>query len=156
MSFHQTFLTAGLGQAFSASGASAAVIRTALVTAFKLRFSRVGSCTLVQNAHDQTFLTGKVGLDAESVTLSRGIGVGEQSSMPQDEARDGEPVVTMVSRLLWAEGVQELVDAGAILRERGIAVRIRLMGMANPTSPVSLLEGELRRWHAEGYVEWLG
>jgi glycosyltransferase involved in cell wall biosynthesis len=147
---------AGLGQAFSADGVSAGIIRMTLVAAFELLFRRAGTCTLVENADDQAFLTGEVGLAAESVALIRGVGVNEKRFVPQDESFQQEPVVTMVSRLLWPKGVQELVDAGAILRERGIGVRIRLVGAPDPTSRVAVPESQLRRWDAEGRAEWLG
>jgi glycosyltransferase involved in cell wall biosynthesis len=147
---------AGLGQAFSATGLSARMVRTGLLMAFRLLFARKGACTLVENSDDQAFLTGKVGLPEDSVALIRGIGVDEKRFLPHEEPEQDEPVVTLVSRLLWPKGVRELVDAGAILRERGIRVRIRLVGMPDPTSRVSVPEEQLRNWNAQGAVEWLG
>jgi glycosyltransferase involved in cell wall biosynthesis len=147
---------AGLGQAFSSAGLPAALVRSFLVSAFKVMFSRKGVCTLVENADDLGFLTAKVGLSADSVVLIRGIGVDETRFSSQREVSHDVPVVTMVSRLLWPKGVRELVDAGTTLRERGIRVRIRLVGMPDPTSRVSVPEAQLRKWDAEGAVEWLG
>ena len=147
---------AGLGQAFSAPGWSAAMIRAVLLAAFRLLFSRPGACTLVENADDKVFLTSKAGLAEDSVVLIRGIGVDEKRFVPHEEVPQREPVVTMVSRLLWPKGVQELVDAGGILRQRGIDVRIHLVGMPDPTSRVSVPEAQLRRWSAEGLAQWLG
>jgi glycosyltransferase involved in cell wall biosynthesis len=147
---------AGLGQSFTADGMAAAMMRMALTGAFGFLFSRPHTCTIVENSDDQAFLTTRAGLEADSVALIRGIGVDEQRFVPQDEPPHDAPVVTMVSRLLWPKGVRELVDAGAILRERGIRVRIRLVGMPDPTSRVSVPEAQLRQWDAQGALEWLG
>jgi glycosyltransferase involved in cell wall biosynthesis len=90
------------------------------------------------------------------VTLIRGIGVDEVRFAPQEKPPHGKPVVTMVSRLLWPKGVQELVEAGKILHRRGVEVTIRLVGLPDHTSRVAVPEARLRQWVEEGAIEWLG
>jgi glycosyltransferase involved in cell wall biosynthesis len=58
--------------------------------------------------------------------------------------------------MLWPKGIGELVQAARILRERGVAVRIRLVGMPDTTSRVAVPAGQLAQWQAEGLVEWMG
>jgi glycosyltransferase involved in cell wall biosynthesis len=147
---------AGLGQAFSSKGFPANLIRTVLVSAFRVLFSRKQMSTIVENSDDLAFLTGCVGLRRGSVALIRGIGVDEKRFLPTDEPAQAQPVVTMVSRMLWPKGVQELVDAALLLKERGIQIRVRLVGVPDPTSRVSVPEPQLRKWSDDGVVEWLG
>ena len=147
---------AGLGQAFSSEGMMAAVIRTGLMGAFRVLFSRAGTCTIVENSDDRHFLTSVVGIDDSAVALVRGIGVDVSRFMPVPEILNSIPTVTMVSRMLWPKGVGELVDAARILRKRGKPVNIRLVGVPDPSSRVSVPERQLLEWQAEGVVEWLG
>ena len=147
---------AGLGQAFSSEGMMAAVIRTGLMGAFRVLFSRAGTCTIVENSDDRHFLTSVVGIDSRAVALVRGIGVDVSRFMPVPEILNSIPTVTMVSRMLWPKGVGELVDAARILRKRGKPVNIQLVGVPDPSSRVSVPERQLLEWQAEGVVEWLG
>jgi glycosyltransferase involved in cell wall biosynthesis len=147
---------AGLGLAFSSSGVYAGLVRAIVTTAFRLLFGRPGNCTVVENSDDRAFLINKVGLDADSVILIRGIGVDIRRFAPTPERLEGVPVVTLVSRMLWPKGIGELVEAARILRERGVAVKVRLVGMPDTTSRVSIPERQLAHWNAEGVVEWLG
>jgi len=147
---------AGLGQAFSSEGMMAAVIRAGLRGAFRVLFSRAGTCTIVENSDDRHFLTSVVGIDGRAVALVRGIGVDVSRFMPVPEILNSIPTVTMVSRMLWPKGVGELVDAARILRKRGKPVNIQLVGVPDPSSRVSVPERQLLEWQEEGIVEWLG
>ena len=147
---------AGLGLAFSSRGILNGFMRAVLTRAFKWLFGRPGSCTVVENSDDQAFLVDKAGLAAGSVILIRGIGVDTERFAPTLEPKGDVPVVTLVSRMLWPKGIGELVQAARILRERGVAVRIRLVGTPDTTSRVAVPAGQLAQWQAEGLVEWLG
>lgn len=147
---------AGLGQAFSSKGMSASIIRSGLVTAFRILFSRRGICTIVENSDDRDFLAASVGIDRQAVALIRGVGVDVSSFKPVPEPRQGMPTVTLVSRMLWPKGIEELVQAARILQQRGRPVRIQLVGVPDPSSRVSIPEQQLLEWQTEGVVEWLG
>lgn len=147
---------AGLGQAFSSTGMAAGLIRQGLITAFRLLFRGKHTCTIVENADDQAFLVSRIGLPEHQAVLIRGIGVDEQRFCYHDEQPQTVPAVVMVSRLLWPKGVRELVEAGRILRARGIGVQIRLVGKPDDASSVSVPESDLQAWHDQGDIEWLG
>lgn len=147
---------AGLGLAFSSRGPFAALVRSVLIMAFGLLFSRPGTCTVVENSDDRRFLVSRARLDADSVILIRGIGVDTKRFAPAPENLDGKPVVTLVSRMLWPKGIGELVQAARILRERRVPVNIQLVGTPDATSRVAVPEQQLAKWDAEGVVTWLG
>jgi glycosyltransferase involved in cell wall biosynthesis len=59
--------------------------------------------------------------------------------------------------MLWDKGVAELVEAGRLLRARGVAdFVLRLAGEPDPHNPASIPEQQLRDWSNQGVVEWLG
>ena len=147
---------AGLGQAFSSTGLAASVIRQGLITAFRLLFRRHHSCTIVENTDDRQFLIDTVGMSPERAVLILGIGVDEQRFAYHEETEQAVPAVVMVSRLLWPKGVRELVEAGRVLKARGINVVIRLVGKPDEASSVSVPQEALQAWHEQGDIEWLG
>jgi glycosyltransferase involved in cell wall biosynthesis len=147
---------AGLGLAFSSRGLLAAVMRRILTMAFRVLFARPASCTVVENADDRAFLVEKARLDPDSVILVRGVGVDTLRFAPVPETATEIPVVTLVSRMLWPKGIGVLVEAARILGERGVAARVRLVGMPDSDSRVSVPAGQLEQWQAEGVIEWLG
>lgn len=147
---------AGLGQAFSSTGMVAGLIRQGLMVAFRLLFRGRHRAIIVENSDDRAFLRSRIGLPEQQVVLIRGIGVDEQRFAFHEEQPQTVPAVVMVSRLLWPKGVRELVEAGRILRGRGIAVVIRLVGKPDEASRVSVPEQTLQDWHEQGDIEWLG
>jgi len=147
---------AGLGQAFSSTGMVAGLIRQGLMVAFRRLFRGRHRATIVENSDDRAFLLSRIGLPEQQAVLIRGIGVDEQRFAFHEEQPQTVPVVVMVSRLLWSKGVRELVEAGRILRGRGVAVVIRLVGKPDEASCVSVPQQTLRAWHAQGDIEWLG
>ena len=147
---------AGLGQAFSSTGVAASVVRQGLITAFRMLFRRRHSCTIVENTDDRQFLIDTVGMSPGRAVLILGIGVDETRFVYHEESGKAIPAVVMVSRLLWPKGVRELVEAGRLLRTRGIEVVIRLVGKPDEASSVSVPQEALQAWHEQGDIEWLG
>lgn len=147
---------AGLGQAFSSTGRGAGLVRQGLIMAFRLLFRGKHTCTIVENSDDLAFLTARVGLPEKQAILIRSIGVDEQRFAFHEEQPQTVPTVVMVSRLIWPKGIRELVEAGRILRARGIDVLVRLVGKADEASSVSVPESDLQAWHDQGDIEWLG
>jgi len=147
---------AGLGGAFSAQGIGAHLIRSLLKVTFKALFRRKNTCTIVENSDDREFLLASIGLPPQQAILIRGIGVDEHRFSYSEERDTDVPVITLVSRLLWPKGIGELVEAGHILRARGLKFRIQLVGMPDPASRLSVPEDRLRTWQSQGDVDWLG
>jgi glycosyltransferase involved in cell wall biosynthesis len=65
-------------------------------------------------------------------------------------------VAAYVGRMPRPEGVLDIVAAARLLNQQGAPVRIVLVGAPDTTNPESLGEDDLRRWQAEGVVEWWG
>lgn len=68
----------------------------------------------------------------------------------------GVPVVVLPARMLRDKGVHEFVAAAAVLRAAGVQARFLLAGGTDADNPSAIPEMQLRQWHAEGDIEWLG
>jgi glycosyltransferase involved in cell wall biosynthesis len=144
----------GLGLLYSGSAGAAGLLRGPVSAVLRL-LSRKRAWTIVQNSDDLAALrAARIG-DADRTVLIRGSGVDLRRFSPMNEAA-GVPVAAMVSRLVGLKGVTDLVEAARLLRSRGVALRIALVGSPDPDNPTALTHEEIRRWVAEGAVEWWG
>ncbi|MBT6273351.1 MAG: glycosyltransferase family 4 protein [Chromatiales bacterium] len=145
---------AGLGFLFTSRAAkesvAARLVNAVLGPVLRLKGRRV----IVQNPDDREQLLG-LGVPASHLHMIRGSGVDVTYYRPVPEP-DGVPVAAMVSRLLWDKGVGEFVEAARVLRDRGVSVRIVLVGSVDPANPASIDEQQVLDWVSEGVVEWWG
>lgn len=143
----------GLGHVFIAEGGLAALRRALVVAAYRVAFRHPRSRVIFQNPNDQEAL--RHALRPKKAVLIPGAGVDPDEFAPRPEPV-GEPLVVLASRMLWAKGVGEFVEAAARLRERGISARFALVGDSDPSNPAAVPERQLRDWADSGVVEWWG
>jgi glycosyltransferase involved in cell wall biosynthesis len=144
---------AGLGFLFISSGVKARTIRTGLKPLLQAVHRSSHARLVVQNEDDRAIFL-KAGIRRESTAVIRGSGVDVEAFRPAPEP-DGTPVAVCVSRMLWDKGIGELVEAARLLRNRRVALRVRLVGPTD-ANPSSIPESQLRAWAGEGLVEIAG
>ncbi|MDW3206721.1 MAG: glycosyltransferase family 4 protein [Alphaproteobacteria bacterium] len=145
---------AGLGFLFIAEGMKIRLIRPIVEWAFRKLGNRRNATLIVQNGDDADLFADRIGVARDRIRIIRGSGVDIDRYTAGPEP-DGIPVAVCVSRMLWDKGIGELVEAARILQQRGVRIRIRLVGPtdANPASiPVATLKG----WQESGLVEVTG
>lgn len=146
---------AGMGFLFTSSSRHAAVLRAVVSRVFRILLNAGRNVLILQNPDDQALLVSG-GLVAPSrVRLIRGSGVDIQRFSPMPEP-GGTPVVMLASRMLWDKGVGEFVDAAGLLRARGRAARLVLVGDGDADNPASIAQTQLKAWHDSGVVECWG
>ena len=118
---------AGMGFLFISEGLFARAVRPIVRVAFRFLLNRPTSRVIVQNPDDFALFTNTIGISPERITIIKGSGVDIEQYQPAPEP-DGVPVAVCVSRMLWDKGIGELVEAARDLRDRGTAIRIRLVG----------------------------
>jgi glycosyltransferase involved in cell wall biosynthesis len=64
--------------------------------------------------------------------------------------------VVLPARLLRDKGVGEFVNAARLLKERGCAWRMALVGTADYANPSAVPLETIKQWVSEGVVEWWG
>jgi glycosyltransferase involved in cell wall biosynthesis len=146
---------AGLGHVFSDCGVQARLLRIIIQRICKsfLRPTQV----VFQNPEDhQAFL--KRGLvDRDASYLIRGSGVDVERFKPRANKNSSDKrYVLLASRLLWAKGVAEYVEAARLVRRQIPETVFLLAGESDPGNPASVPQEVVDEWKRRGDVEVLG
>jgi glycosyltransferase involved in cell wall biosynthesis len=146
---------AGLGHIFISHTLKARILRPLIETALHFALNRKNSRVIVMNPDDYQFYAKYADLQPDKVVVIRGVGVdvNKFQSIPEPQ---GEPVVTLVSRMLWEKGIGELVEASRFLKESGDRCRVVLVGQPDPENPSSIAKEQLMQWQNAGIIEWWG
>jgi glycosyltransferase involved in cell wall biosynthesis len=147
----------GLGYTFTAPGLARAALRATLVRAYR------GACALhrghlrvtFENEGDRDLFLRERICHAEDSTVIHGMGF-DPEQFPLRPPPAGVPVIMLAARLLWSKGVGDLVEAGRILRSRGVPHRLVIVGRPDHDSSDAVSAAQLERWVAEGAAEWWG
>jgi glycosyltransferase involved in cell wall biosynthesis len=146
---------AGLGYAYASPRRRARAMRPALLAAYRRALRHPHSRLIVQNPEDEAIVIEQRLAPRAAVRRVRGSGVDTGRFTPSDES-DGPVTFALASRMLWDKGVGEFVSAARMLRSQGVDARFVLVGNTDPENPAAIPSSELKRWHAEGAVEWWG
>jgi len=111
--------------------------------------------TIFQNPDDLNSFVKEGLLQRDKTCLIKGSGVNTKIFNPTPK-RDSVPIVVLVARMLWTKGVGEFVEASKILKEKGVVVRMLLVGTPDPLNPAAIPDKILRAWSESGIIEWLG
>jgi glycosyltransferase involved in cell wall biosynthesis len=90
------------------------------------------------------------------VVLIRGSGVDTSAFRPGDPPPTGKVRVCLVARMIWEKGVRETVAAARMMKERRDDIEFILVGDSDTESPSGVPVEDLRAWHQEGIITWLG
>ena len=143
----------GLGYVFAGAGFKARLIDSLSAPAFKLALAGAGSRIIFQNPDDQRLFIQRGLVAQERTRLIRGSGVDETIFCPAEEPAADSPVVLYAGRLLWQKGLGDFVEMARRLRGRAV---FRVVGYAEPTSPLSVPLRQLEAWQDEGLIDWQG
>lgn len=143
----------GLGHVFIATGWASLLRRFLVRNAYWVAFRHPHSRVIFQNPDDRHVL--RHALREGQAVLIPGSGVDPDEYAMRPEPK-GTPVVVLASRMLWAKGVGEFVEAAGRLRERGVDGRFVLVGDTDAGNPATVPEGQLTAWTESGVVEWQG
>ncbi|HAD26787.1 MAG TPA: glycosyltransferase family 1 protein [Alphaproteobacteria bacterium] len=150
------FAIPGLGHVFIANGLKAKLIRFLASNWYRLVFRNSRAIAIFQNEFDSEYFVRNRYLKSEQIILIPGCGVDIEKFHPSPK-EPSEPIVVMLpARLQVDKGVQDFVDAAAILKNKGLQVRMVLVGYADFDRPGGVTEEQLKRWQNEYSVEWWG
>jgi len=146
---------AGLGILFSSDSFKTRLLRSPVMTAFRLLMPGQQSRMILQNEDNVQVMTSLRLVPRDQIRLIRGAGVDLR-----EYASSSEPIgpvrVLMVARMLWDKGVADFVAAARLLRDRGCSLRFSLVGAPDEGNPSAVPLQQLQAWQEEGVVEWLG
>ena len=130
--------TASAGRGFSLYDMTLRFIRRLL--------QRADTALLVENPDDAARVAGAAWAERGDVTILGGAGV-DPALLPATPVPEAVPAVAgYLGRMVWTKGVDVLVEAHAMLAERGIALTLQLGGSPDVANPRSIPQGQLDQW----------
>ena len=146
---------AGMGYLETSADIKAALLRPMVRLAMRLGIPPHAQI-LLQNDDDAAMVRRAFPGHAGQITIIRGSGVDLKKFTPTPEPTAGAPFVVLPARMLRDKGVYEFVEAAQRLKESGVQARFVLVGGTDKANPAAVPEAQLKRWEAEGFVEWHG
>ena len=93
---------------------------------------------------------------ASNVTIVGGAGI-DPRHFAELPFVDGAPFrVAVVSRMLWSKGIDLIVDAVSMARNRGADIHLSLYGAPDPANPRAIARERLEEWSSREGVAWNG
>lgn len=145
----------GMGFVFTSNSFKSRLLRPLVWLALRLLMNPRGSKVVFENGDDLRSFVDEGTVRPENAVLIRGSGIDIAAYAPTAEP-PGTPLVTLVGRMLWDKGVGDFVAAARKLRAERVDARFCLVGAPDPQNPATISVAQLRDWHEEGVVEWLG
>jgi len=153
-------LFSGLGVVFISQAPKFRLIRALVTPVLRWALKPARTRLQVQNADDRALLNGLGVSTPERTDLVPGSGLDmenfPETPEPPISLPQSPPVAVLVARMLWDKGIGELAQAAHILKQRGVPLRIVLVGNPDPANPASIPEAQLIAWQDEGLLEWWG
>ena len=141
----------GLGTAFIKQG-----LITRIATNLYRQAFRRSATVFFQNDEDRGHFVAARIVDPAQARLLPGSGVDLERFAPAPLPERRPFVFLLVARLLWDKGVQEYVDAAAIVKRQYPESRFQILGFADVDNRTAVPRATLDRWVDEGLVEHLG
>lgn len=148
----------GLGHAFIGQGWWHRAVRPMLRFVYRKILTARRVQVIFQNGDDYREFLDRNMIVPDKTTIIRGSGVCLRRFFPRPGTPEGQPCPTILlaSRLIREKGLMEYVEAGRILKEKGIEVIFALAGRVDQGNPSSISEEQLQEWVREGVVDYLG
>ena len=146
----------GTGVIFSGSSFAVRLARPIVRGLYKLANSKIRRKLIFENFTDRDYFV-HTGLcrDYEAVAIL-GSGVNTEEFIQVPEIQRPKPVLLFAARLLWDKGLGDLIEAGKLLRKRGIDFSIQVAGIVDQDTINAIAQETLDKWHADGLIECLG
>lgn len=149
---------AGMGYVFTSSDLKARVLRPIVRALMRLALDGSDARLILQNPDDMALFRASRLVARSRKRLIRGSGVDCSRFSAREAVRDPQrPLrVLLAARLLWDKGIGEYVEAAGQLHAQGRAIEFLLAGNPDPGNPAAVPEADIRRWVADGALQWLG
>ncbi|GAP07537.1 glycosyltransferase [Anaerolinea thermolimosa] len=145
----------GRGYVLVSEERKARLLRPLVLTLYRFILQSARQQALFENDSDRNFFIKQGLIRPERAHLLTGLGVDIERFHPVVHNHK-VPLVLFAGRFLREKGVEELVEAGKILRQRGVSFRLVLTGDVDPGNPLSLEQETVQTWVNTGLAEWWG
>jgi glycosyltransferase involved in cell wall biosynthesis len=108
-----------------------------------------------QNQDDFNMFTNERLVQKEKCDVLPGSGVNIDKFIPVKNNNNGVFIFLLASRMLWAKGIQEFVDAAKIIKAKHKNIEFQLLGRLDAVSSIAISKKQMDVWIADGYVKYL-
>ncbi|EHQ15716.1 glycosyl transferase group 1 [Shewanella baltica OS183] len=123
--------------------------------AYKFSFSSDKVSVIFENSDDmEQFVKSKL-VQRKRSFLVNGAGVDTKEFSPSLEKADLFSVI-LVARLLKDKGIREYIEAGKMIKDLNLPIRLLLVGSVDNNNPSSMYNNDIQVAHESGYIEYLG
>ena len=127
------------------------------IAKFLYKFSQSRATKIFFQNQDDFKMFREEGLvDKNKCDVLPGSGVDIEKFIPIEKKSDGVFRFILISRMLWAKGIQEFVDAAKIMKKKYNNIEFQLLGHLDVDSPTAIQKEQMEIWVAEGNVKYLG
>jgi len=142
----------GLGYAFSGN-----TLLQASVKALYRRVLQKSTETWFLNSDDQRIFTKEQLVRKEKTFLLPGEGVDTETFYPAPY-EPGKETVTflLIARIIKHKGIYEYIKAAELLTQRGLSVRLQLLGFFDEGNPVAISRQQVEEWRRQNNIDYLG
>jgi len=149
---------AGMGYVFTSNTRKARMLRPLVKALLHTALDNDRSLLVLQNPDDAIAFSTAELIAPEKIRVIRSSGVNTAHFQPPKRFpnRHERLRVLLAARLLREKGVQEFVDAAALLRQWGRDVEFVLAGTPDPGNPHSFTQEQVQQWSNAGLIRWLG
>ncbi|MFL1804850.1 MAG: glycosyltransferase family 4 protein [Shewanella sp.] len=111
---------------------------------------------IFEHIDDYKTLSQYVDFLDDQVHIIDGAGIDIEKYKYQPEYKDKELNILFASRMLWSKGLGVLVDAVELVKQRGIAVNLKVAGIIDSNDPDKIDASVISSWNEERKIQWLG
>ncbi len=91
-----------------------------------------------------------------SCDIIPGSGVDLKKFKVVDKEDDGVFRFLLASRMIWAKGIQEYIDAAKIIKSKYTNIEFQLLGHLDMKSPTAISKDQINIWSKSGIIKYLG
>jgi len=158
----------GLGSVYVGQSLIFRILRTIADLAYRLT-SVLAQKIFFQNQEDLNYFLSKKIVAEHKTVLIFGSGVDTQYFSPLNienvkieslkkeiGKKEGDLILTMISRLLWSKGAAEFVKAAEILKQKYKNLIFFLVGPLDLENPEGVPFSKIEEWQKNGLIKYLG
>ena len=110
---------------------------------------------IFQNPDDRDYFVQKklISLSKTHVILGSGVDI---DKFPKTSEPEGKVQIMFCARMIWDKGIEYLVEASRILKEKNLEFDLNFIGAPDDSNPQSVSESLLKKWHKEGLINYKG
>lgn len=141
----------GLGAMFEGKGP----LNRLVTMLYRLAIGRSAK-VFFQNRDDRDLFVEQGLVSADRAALLPGSGVDLDHFRPVAAGKHDGVTFLLASRLLWAKGIREFVEAARLLSARRGDLRFRIAGPLDRPGSGAVLQSDLDEWEREGLIDYRG